>query len=774
MSTHAFNEILKKMKKKYGDDVILKANEAVGLGIPRIPTGIFVMDWACSAGIPIGRVSMFFGHEGSAKTTVALRVIASAQRMCRKCFKYECDCKDREGFKVVFLDAEGAYSTAWAEKIGVQNDKLLIVRPEFFEQAIDIGDALLRSGECDLLIFDSVAGLAPLGEISSTSEDWQMGLAARLMNKCCAGSDWVIDYETGEKILIRDLVKNRRKCKVVSCDENGNMVLADVVDWFENGEKEVYDVRTSLGTVRLTGDHLVMTDKGWKEVKNLSSWDYMVAPDSLQVEGKEVLSDDEIRSLAYMIGDGGCSCETFSFTNKDPFVIEEMKKCLATFDCKLHCRDKNRCYSYSVVRKGKPNLGSKRNKFKTFVKKMGLYGSKSPTKFVPKEVMFASLRQVKLFISRLWATDGYVSPAHLIYVSTSERLANQVRLLLLRLGIPAELYQQENKEGFHTSYRVEICGEARVIEAEEKIGFIGEKKRIPRRKTGRRFSASRWEELPDSRIEFFKKICEENGLLGKDVSKILFLKRHAFPSFERGSKKFTKRIVREVYDKIKDERLLELIVSDKAWARVLGVDWVGKEDVYDVTTKGNLVLNGLIVHNCIRKWVGSLNSYGLSSIQRPTILLINQVRSKIGMYGAGGTTLPSGRGQRFATSLEVQFMRGQYSEDKNPKKMKVRFLVKKNKVGPPLRQGSFDLYVRKADGYSPGEVDDRRVVFNFANKYGVIKKKDDRTWEYNGDTFPTKTSIREKVMGDEKEFNKLKANVFEVMENKEEIYEEDE
>lgn len=122
------------------------------------------------------------------KSTTALRVVANAQKMCTECSKTEelhdrKECKQFRPFVVAWLDVEGAYDGTWARRLGVDEGKLYLMRPETAEQCIDVTDALLRSQEVDLLVVDSLAALVPSKEQEASAEEWQQGLMARLVNK---------------------------------------------------------------------------------------------------------------------------------------------------------------------------------------------------------------------------------------------------------------------------------------------------------------------------------------------------------------------------------------------------------------------------------------------------------------------------------------------------------------------------------------------------------------------------------------------------------------
>jgi recombination protein RecA len=147
----------------------MKLGERVGLEVPVISTGSIALDVALGiGGLPRGRVVEIFGPEASGKTTLALQVVAEAQK---------------KGGVAAFVDAEHALDVTYASKIGVKTDDLLISQPDTGEQALEITEILVRSGAVDIVVIDSVAALVPRAEIEGEMGDQHMGLQARLMSQ---------------------------------------------------------------------------------------------------------------------------------------------------------------------------------------------------------------------------------------------------------------------------------------------------------------------------------------------------------------------------------------------------------------------------------------------------------------------------------------------------------------------------------------------------------------------------------------------------------------
>ena len=166
----ALEMALSAIEKNYGKGAIMRLGSDVpARDIPIIPTGALSLDVALGiGGIPRGRVTEIFGPEASGKTTLALHIIAQAQKL---------------GGIAGFIDAEHALDLSYARKLGLNTDDLLISQPDTGEQALEIAEMLVRSGALDILVIDSVAALVPKAEIEGEMGDSHMGLQARLMSQ---------------------------------------------------------------------------------------------------------------------------------------------------------------------------------------------------------------------------------------------------------------------------------------------------------------------------------------------------------------------------------------------------------------------------------------------------------------------------------------------------------------------------------------------------------------------------------------------------------------
>ena len=165
----ALEVAMSQIEKQFGKGSVMKLGQFKAMEIEAIPTGALSLDIALGiGGVPRGRITEVYGPESSGKTTLALHVIAEAQKM---------------GGEAAFIDAEHALDPVYAKKLGVDVDNLIVSQPDTGEQALEITESLVRSGALDVIVVDSVAALVPKAEIDGDMGDSHMGLQARLMSQ---------------------------------------------------------------------------------------------------------------------------------------------------------------------------------------------------------------------------------------------------------------------------------------------------------------------------------------------------------------------------------------------------------------------------------------------------------------------------------------------------------------------------------------------------------------------------------------------------------------
>jgi recombination protein RecA len=188
--TKALGLALETIEKQFGKGSIMKLGEAHKTNVETVSTGSLSLDIALGGGIPKGRVIEVYGPESSGKTTLTLHAIAEIQK---------------QGGTAAFIDAEHALDPAYAKKLGVDIENLLISQPDNGEQALEIAETLVRSNAVDLVVIDSVAALVPRAEIEGDMGDSHMGLQARLMSQALRKLTAVINRSHATVIFINQI-----------------------------------------------------------------------------------------------------------------------------------------------------------------------------------------------------------------------------------------------------------------------------------------------------------------------------------------------------------------------------------------------------------------------------------------------------------------------------------------------------------------------------------------------------------------------------------------
>lgn len=186
----ALDLAIAQISKQFGDGSIMKLGENHKVDVELLPSGCLSLDIALGGGYPKGRIIEIYGPESSGKTTLTLHVIAEIQK---------------QGGTAAFIDAEHALDPAYARKLGVDTENLLVAQPDNGEQALEITETLVRSNAVDLIVVDSVAALVPQAEIDGDMGDAHMGLQARLMSQALRKLTGIINKSKATVIFINQI-----------------------------------------------------------------------------------------------------------------------------------------------------------------------------------------------------------------------------------------------------------------------------------------------------------------------------------------------------------------------------------------------------------------------------------------------------------------------------------------------------------------------------------------------------------------------------------------
>jgi recombination protein RecA len=322
----ALEMALSQIDKQFGKGSIMRMGEKGSMAIEAISTGALALDLALGiGGLPRGRVTEIYGPESSGKSTLAMHVVAEAQR---------------NGGTCAYIDAEHAMDPIYAKAIGVDIDQLLISQPDTGEQALEIVDMLVRSGAIDVIVIDSVAALTPKAEIEGEMGDTHVGLQARLMSQAlrkltgnlsktqtiaifinqlrekigvmfgCFSYSTRVTLADGTQEKIGKIVNQKLPVEVLTYDfGKGELVARPITNWFDNGDAErflQFTVERGGGNGRAqfaaTENHLISTPGGWRAAGEL------IVGDRVMQASTEHLSDFQWEVLlGGLMGDGALS-----------------------------------------------------------------------------------------------------------------------------------------------------------------------------------------------------------------------------------------------------------------------------------------------------------------------------------------------------------------------------------------------------------------------------------------------------------------------------------
>ena len=322
----ALEMAMSQIDKQFGKGSVMRMGERTNMDVEAISTGALSLDVALGVGgLPRGRVVEIYGPESSGKSTLAMHVVAEAQR---------------NGGICAYIDAEHAMDPVYARAIGVNVDDLLISQPDTGEQALEITDMLIRSGAIDVLVVDSVAALTPRAEIEGEMGDSHMGLQARLMSQAlrkltgtlsktnticifinqlrekigvmfgCLSYGTRVTLADGTQEKIGKIVNQKLPVEVLSYDPGLDAVVPkQIVNWFDNGPTDRFlqlTVARGAGNGRAqfgcTPNHQIRTPTGWREAQELAVGDRVMQAVSHR------LSDFQWQViLGGLMGDGALS-----------------------------------------------------------------------------------------------------------------------------------------------------------------------------------------------------------------------------------------------------------------------------------------------------------------------------------------------------------------------------------------------------------------------------------------------------------------------------------
>jgi DNA polymerase-3 subunit alpha len=424
---------------------------------------------------------------------------------------------------------------------------------------------------------------------------------------CLAGDTIVLEAFTGRPARLDEIAADAGFWVQCVGDDYGYDVR-QVTDWRCTGERETFTLTLTNGlSVTGTADHPVMSEGGWKNLGDLTSNDYVAVPKKL-VEPwfPQSMSGDRLRVLGNLIGDGGLSVSSqIVFTNTDTDVLDAFRRSFARAfpTMKAHERTATRQVTRLTLQNGKGHGGGA-SPLLRWLRELGLKapagaspgGVKSAEKFVPDLIFALDDESVARFVAALWDCDGHVNTRFATYRTVSRRLARDVELLLMRLGIAStiyeDMYQSPTTGEWATAYQVSTF-DGRQFSARVQPLMASS------RKGGVEFSARTRDSTIDRRL-----VLESSRSAWKVSGRGLMAftgvgRHHLSQAVLRSSPRMHMATARPLIDDLELSDLRDR--CNVQWVQVASVLPAGRQKVYDITVDElhNFVANGIVVHNCI-------------------------------------------------------------------------------------------------------------------------------------------------------------------------------
>lgn len=422
--------------------------------------------------------------------------------------------------------------------------------------------------------------------------------------RCLPGWIRIFNPITGEMNSVESLY-SIGKTSVATMNNEYKMQIENDCPISFNGKKSVYRLTLKGGKqIDATDNHPFFTAEGWKELKNLQVGEMLATPSKLDFFGNESIDINDIKLLAYMIGDGNCKNKNIRFTQTPNSAQHlEMEQIVKHYDCELFQYPSNKRQYDFIIRKNKfRHNRTYPNKVKNLLIQYDVYNRSADNKIIPKKIFQLKKEQIALFLSRLFATDGWASSSYrnqkwlceIGYASNSEILIREISHLLLRFGIKSNVSKKTQK-----AWNLGIYDKKSINIFAQEIGIYGKEKAL--------------QKVVD---DVNKKLDLDSSMpkiINKEIISTMKSKQVTKADLVRLWEDTTRQNSRLRLEKYKLQKqkakliakyldmhdLLLLIDGDIEWQEIKSIKYIGDFDTYDLTVSNthNFIANDIITHN---------------------------------------------------------------------------------------------------------------------------------------------------------------------------------
>lgn len=421
----------------------------------------------------------------------------------------------------------------------------------------------------------------------------------RRIGKCLPGHTRIYDPNTGERVPVEELYK-KGKAHLVTMTNDYKLEKHFTNEILDNGIKEVFKVTTKTGrSIDATANHPLFTANGWMAIEHLNVGDKVAIAGNLGFFGNHEMNMNEIKLLAYMIGDGNYTTKAIRFCNSSESIIKEMQRAVNYFDCELVQYKSGRDIDYNIVKKFQRNNNRFPNTIKELLEHHEMFGDNAHNKKIPKEIFKLSKNDTALFLSRLYATDGWAHAKNnkqvIGYGSVSKELISDIQHLLLKFGINSYINYKpdKRKEDGGSYHNLLITNSHDVIKFYKEIGIFSKEKAVKEAYESAILNNKYDTYLPKEILQFV-----EEDRISQGLSKAELCKSNP-NSRLRLNYDVQRSRLKEFAQILKNEDLLNFSEGEFIFDEIVSIESLGEMQTYDfsVPLTMNFVAEDFITHN---------------------------------------------------------------------------------------------------------------------------------------------------------------------------------